>query len=118
MVPRQQGTRQRRVRRRVSQEVRRHARTRSTRQSAEAYATGQVIEDEAKQTGKVDNKTIIAALHKGSWPTLVGNLSWDANGSPTGSVALSEWVNGKLVPVFPPHQAKHAPVTPKPDWAG
>ena len=86
--------------------------------SAEAYATGQVLEDEAKKTGKIDNKTIIAALHKGSWPTLVGNLSWDANGSPTGSVALSEWVNGKLVPVFPVHQAKHAPVTPKPNWAG
>ena len=34
--------------------------------SAEAYATGQVIEDEAKQTGKIDNKTIIAALHKGT----------------------------------------------------
>lgn len=86
--------------------------------SAEAYATGQVIEAVAKRTGKVDNKTIISSLHTGSWPTLVGQLSWDANGSPTGSVALSEWVGGTLLPVFPANQAKHAPVTPKPNWAG
>jgi branched-chain amino acid transport system substrate-binding protein len=86
--------------------------------SAEAYAVGQVIEAVAKKTGKVDNKTIISSLHQGSWPTLVGNLSWDASGSPTGSVALSEWVGGKLVPVFPSDQATHSPVTPKPNWAG
>jgi branched-chain amino acid transport system substrate-binding protein len=86
--------------------------------SAEAYATGQVVAAVAKKTGKVDNKTIIAALHKGSWPTLVGNLSWDAYGSPTGSISLSEWVAGQLVPVFPASQATHAPVTPKANWPG
>ena len=77
-----------------------------------------MIEAVAKKTGKIDNKTIISSLHQGSWPTLEGNLSWDANGSPTGSVALSEWVGGKLLPVFPADQATHAPVTPKPNWAG
>lgn len=72
----------------------------------------------AKNTGKVDNKTIIAALHKGQWPTIQGNLSWDANGAPTGSVLLSEWVGGKLLPVFPAALAQHPPESPKPAWAG
>jgi branched-chain amino acid transport system substrate-binding protein len=86
--------------------------------SAEAYAVGQLIEDVAKKTGKVDNKTIIAALHKGQWPTVQGNLSWDAVGAPTGSQLLSEWVGGKLEPVFPAALAQHAPQAPKPAWAG
>ena len=33
----------------------------------------------------VDNATIIKSLHKGVWPTIEGNLSWDANGSPKGN---------------------------------
>lgn len=86
--------------------------------SAEAYAVGQLIEAVAKKTGKVDNQTVIKSLHSGSWPTIEGNLSWDSHGAPTGSVALSEWVDGKLVPVFPAAQAHHAPVSPKPQWAG
>ena len=38
--------------------------------SAEAYATGQVVEEVAKQTGKIDNATIIKTLHCGTWPTV------------------------------------------------
>jgi branched-chain amino acid transport system substrate-binding protein len=86
--------------------------------SAEAYAVGQLIEAVAKKTGKVDNKTIIASLHRGQWPTVQGNLSWDADGAPTGSQLLSEWVGGKLLPVFPSALAQHAPESPKPAWAG
>jgi branched-chain amino acid transport system substrate-binding protein len=86
--------------------------------SAESYAVGQLIEDVAKKTGRIDNQTIMAALHKGQWPTVQGNLSWDANGAPTGSQLLSEWVGGKLLPVFPAALAQHAPQAPKPAWAG
>ena len=32
--------------------------------SAEAYATGQLLEEVAKKTGKIDNATIIATLHR------------------------------------------------------
>jgi branched-chain amino acid transport system substrate-binding protein len=86
--------------------------------SAEAYATGQLVEAVAKQTGKIDNATIIATLHKGSWPTLLGDLSWDANGSPNGSFHLIQWQGGKLVPVFPAGVAKASPLVPKPAWGG
>jgi branched-chain amino acid transport system substrate-binding protein len=84
--------------------------------TAEAYATGQLIEAVAKQTGKIDNATIIATLHSGSWPTLLGDLSWDAYGAPAGSFHLIQWQGGKLVPVYPAGIAKATPVFPKPNW--
>jgi branched-chain amino acid transport system substrate-binding protein len=85
--------------------------------SAEAYAVGQVIEAVAKKTGKIDNATIISTLHQGTWPTLLGDLSWDANGAPTGSFHLVQWQNGKLVPVFPAATAAgNKPLFPKPNW--
>src|SRR3984893_5146077 len=49
--------------------------------AAEAFACGQLLELVAQRTGKVDNATIIAALHQGTWPTVEGNLSWNADGA-------------------------------------
>lgn len=85
--------------------------------SAEAYSAGIILAEVAKKTGKIDNATIIKTLHSGVWPTLVGDLSWDADGAPKGEYLLTEWVNGKLTTVYPPKQAQHAPVAPKPNWA-
>jgi branched-chain amino acid transport system substrate-binding protein len=86
--------------------------------SAEAYAVGQLIQAVAAKTNSVDNATIIKTLHKGVWPTIEGNLSWDANGSPKGDDSLVEWVGGKLLPVYPAAVARHAPTIPKPPWKG
>ena len=66
----------------------------------------------------MDNATIIKTLHKGVWPTIEGNLSWDANGSPKGNDSLVEWVGGKLLPVYPAGVSRHAPTIPKPAWKG
>lgn len=84
--------------------------------SAEAYAVGQLIEQVAQKTGKIDNNAIISSLHSGSWPTLLGDLSWDQYGAPTGSFNLVQWQGGKLLPVYPAAVAKAAPITPKPPW--
>jgi branched-chain amino acid transport system substrate-binding protein len=86
--------------------------------SAEAFSVGQLIEAVATKTGSIDNQTIIDTLHSGSWPTLEGNLSWDQYGSPQGSDMLVEWIDGKLLPVFPADVALHDPVFPKPNWGG
>jgi branched-chain amino acid transport system substrate-binding protein len=86
--------------------------------SAEAYAVGQLLELVAQKTHKIDNATIISALHQGSWPTMLGELSWDATGAPHGSFNLIQWQGGKLVPVYPPTTAKAAAVYPKPAWGG
>jgi len=85
--------------------------------AAEAYACGQLLQLVAQRYGKIDNATIIAALHKGTWPTVEGNLSWDANGSPLGSDLVVQWVGGQLLPVYPPAQALAKPIT-KPAWVG
>ncbi|MCW2689803.1 MAG: amino acid/amide transporter substrate-binding protein family [Mycobacterium sp.] len=84
--------------------------------SAEAYSAGMLLEAVAKKTGTIDNATIIKTLHSGTWPTLVGDLSWDQYGAPQGSYLLIQWINGKLTTVYPLGAA--APVTPKPNWAG
>jgi branched-chain amino acid transport system substrate-binding protein len=86
--------------------------------SAEAYAVGQLIQAVAAKTHSVDNATIIKTLHHGVWPTIEGNLFWDANGAPKGTDSLVEWIGTKLLPVFPPKVARHPPVSPKPPWAG
>ena len=86
--------------------------------SAEAFAAGQVLEAVAAKTGKVDNATIISTLHSGTWPTLLGTLSWDKDGAPKGTYVLIQWIDGSLLPVFPADRAKHDPVAPKPPWGG
>jgi branched-chain amino acid transport system substrate-binding protein len=84
--------------------------------SAEAYAAGQVLSAAVRHTKSTDNGKIIDALHKGSWPTVEGTLRWNSIGEPQGSDLLVEWVNGKLVPVYPKSVALHAPLAPKPPW--
>ena len=84
--------------------------------SAEAFAVGQLVEAVAHKTGKVDNATLISTLHSGSWPTLLGNLSWDSSGAPQGEFNIVQWQQGKLVPIYPASAAKATAVVPKPNW--
>lgn len=86
--------------------------------SAEAYAVGQLIQEIAQKTGKIDNATIISSLHSGTWPTILGDLSWSANGSPKGAFNLVQWQGGKLLPVFPSSIAQATPLATKPNWGG
>jgi branched-chain amino acid transport system substrate-binding protein len=86
--------------------------------SAEAYAVGQLIAAVAAKSHKVDNATIIKDLHSGAWPTLLGDLSWSANGAPKGQFNLVQWQGGKLLPVYPSTIAQAAPVASKPAWGG
>jgi branched-chain amino acid transport system substrate-binding protein len=85
--------------------------------AAEAYACGQLLQLVAQRTGKIDNATIVSALHSGTWPTVEGDLTWDANGSPQGADDVVQWVGGQLLPVYPPGQALASPIA-KPAWAG
>jgi len=84
--------------------------------SSEAWSVGQLLQLVVKKTGSIDNQTIIRTLHKGTWATIEGNLSWDAYGAPNGSDLLVEWINGKLLPVYPKSFALAKPTYPKPAW--
>lgn len=85
--------------------------------TAEAYSAGQILAEAVAKTNSLDNKTIIAALHKGVWHGVNGNFSWDKYGSPKGNSILVQWVGGNLLPVFPKSVALHAPIA-KPKWHG
>ena len=85
--------------------------------AAEAYACGQLLQLVAQRTGKIDNATIISALHSGSWPTVEGDLTWDSNGTPQGADSVVQWIQGQLLPVYPPSAALSSPIA-KPSWAG
>jgi branched-chain amino acid transport system substrate-binding protein len=84
--------------------------------SAEAWAVGQLLQLAVAKTHSLDNQKLISTLHKGTWPTIEGNLAWDAYGQPNGSDLLVEWINGKLLPVFPKTFALAKPFVPKPAW--
>ena len=85
--------------------------------SAEAYACGQLLQEVAQKTGKVDNATIISTLHAGTFDTIEGSLSWNADGATNGtSGLLLQWINHELVPVYPSADASHAPEIAKPAW--
>jgi branched-chain amino acid transport system substrate-binding protein len=86
--------------------------------TAEAFACGQLLQDIAQKTGKIDNATIIQALHTGTWPTLLGSLSWNQYGQPGGEFNLVQWQSGKLVPVYPSAIALATAVYPKPGSNG
>jgi branched-chain amino acid transport system substrate-binding protein len=77
--------------------------------SVEAYSAGSLIQQVAAKTGKIDNATVIESLHAGTWPTPVGDLSWDASGAPIGSYILFQWIDGNLQSVYPPGRAQHPP---------
>jgi branched-chain amino acid transport system substrate-binding protein len=85
--------------------------------SAEAYSCGMLLEEVAAKTGKIDNATIISTLHSGTWPTLEGDLSWDSSGAPQGAYLLVQWIDGKLVSVYPANRAQQAPYTGPLAWA-
>jgi len=84
--------------------------------SSEAWAVGQLLQLAVQKVGSIDNQKIITALHTGTWATIEGNLSWNADGAPNGNDLLVEWVGGRLLPVFPKSFALAKPFSPKPAW--
>ena len=85
--------------------------------SAEAYACGQLLSDVAAKTGSVSNSVVTSTLHSGTFTTIEGDLSWDADGATNGKAGLLlEWIDHQLVPVYPAADAAHAPVNFKPYW--
>ena len=112
LVPRLDRQGERRVHRRLHQGVRRHRghdRQQQRRGLRGRAGAGGGSEQDREDRQRDDHRT----LHQGTWPTLVGDLSWDANGAPNGSFNLIQWQGGKLVPVFPASIAAGAAGVPE-----
>ncbi|MBI3975272.1 MAG: ABC transporter substrate-binding protein, partial [Armatimonadetes bacterium] len=84
--------------------------------SANAFTVGQVLQQAVEKIKSIDNKLLIEELHRGTYKTVVGPLSFDAAGRPKGSFMLLQWRGPKFVIVWPSGRAQAPPVWPKPRW--
>lgn len=84
--------------------------------SANAFTVGQVLLQAVEKIKSIDNKALIEELHRGTYKTVVGPLSFDAAGRPKGSFMLLQWQGPRFVIVYPPNRAQARPIWPKPRW--
>lgn len=83
---------------------------------ANAFTVGQVIQQAVEKIGSVDNAALIEELHKGTYQTVVGPLSFDEVGRPKGTFMLLQWQGDTFVIVGPSNRARAKPIVPKPGW--
>jgi branched-chain amino acid transport system substrate-binding protein len=85
--------------------------------AANAFTVGQVLQQAAEKINSIDNAQLIAELHRGSYETVVGPLSFDETGAPQGSYMLLQWQGSQFVIVGPGNRAETDPkAPPKPEW--
>jgi branched-chain amino acid transport system substrate-binding protein len=74
--------------------------------AADAYAAAQVMQAAVEGVGSIDDQTKLADwLRSNSVDTILGPLSWNADGSPTGDFLIGQWINGTAEIVLPPEVA-------------
>ncbi len=83
---------------------------------ANAFTVGQVLQQAIEEVGSVDNAALIEALHKGTYQTVVGPLSFDEVGKPQGSFMLLQWQGDTFKIVGPGERKRSEPIVPKPEW--
>jgi branched-chain amino acid transport system substrate-binding protein len=84
--------------------------------AAEAYSVGQQLEQAVNQAQSLDNAKLIDAFHSMTFTTVQGTWSYDAQGRPSGSGLLGQWVKGQFVVVYPADIAMQPFEYPKPNW--
>ena len=86
--------------------------------AAEAYSVGQVVDQAATKANSIDNGKLITQLHKGTYNTIQGPMSFDATGKPVGGVGvyIEQWQGGKAIFVYPASVAAAQPQYPKKNW--
>ncbi|MFD9721967.1 amino acid ABC transporter substrate-binding protein [Streptomyces sp. NPDC059076] len=80
-----------------------------TEDAADAFAAGQVLEAAAQGVGSMEDQLALADwLRKNTVETILGELSWNADGSPKGEFLVGQWQNGKTEVVLPKEVATSA----------
>ncbi len=87
---------------------------------ANAYTTGQVVAAAVEAVGCAEQgecqQQLIDWLRENTVDTVVGPLSWDDKGKPTGAHLIQQWVNGQIQIVLPEDVKETEFLYPKPAW--
>ena len=85
--------------------------------AADAYAAAEVLAAGVTAVGSLDQVKIRDWLHANEVPTILGPLSWDETGAPTGKFLVAQWQDGKAQVVYPAEAATSQKIVyPKPGW--
>ncbi len=85
--------------------------------TVQAYSAGQVLEQAVTKIKSVDNAKLIQELHSDTFNTIQGAVKFSEDGQNSVAVAfLFQWLNGKLVVVYPNTSAQQTPQYPKRHW--
>jgi branched-chain amino acid transport system substrate-binding protein len=80
--------------------------------AADAYAAGQVLQAAVEAVGSIEDQGAIADwLRENEVDTILGPLSWDETGAPTGEFLIGQWQGGEAQIVLP-EDASTAEITP------
>ena len=70
--------------------------------AADAYAAGEVLQAAVEAVGSIDDQQALADwLRENEVDTILGPLSWDETGAPTGEFLIGQWQDGKAEIVLP-----------------
>jgi branched-chain amino acid transport system substrate-binding protein len=87
---------------------------------ANAYTTGQVVAAAVEAVGCAEQgecqQKLIDWLRENEVETVVGPLSWDETGKPTGAHLIQQWVDGEIQIVLPEDVKETDFLFPKPAW--
>lgn len=87
---------------------------------ANAFTTGEVVAAAVEAVGCAEQgkcqAKLVDWLHENEVETVVGPLSWDKEGRPTGAHLIQQYVGGEIRIVLPVDQAEADFLYPKPKW--
>jgi len=88
---------------------------------ANAWTTGQVVAAAVEAVGCADpdpecQQQLIDWLRENEVDTVVGPLTWDAEGRPQGAHLIQQYVDGKIRIVLPEEAAEADLILEKPRW--
>lgn len=70
--------------------------------AADGFAAGQVLAAAVEAVGSIDDQRALADwLHENEVETILGTLSWNADGSPKGEFLIGQWQDGESHVVLP-----------------
>ena len=81
-----------------------------------AYAVVQILADAISRAGSLDRDAIRDAISKTDLDTVIGHVTFNADGTGNVLTIFNQWQSGQQVLVWPPEQAVGEILYPAPAW--